>query len=55
MVCPKCKAKIGVIGHQLILDTGVVDYRRCVMCGYWEPNLQYNQSPHLNYRKKRIM
>lgn len=34
MTCPKCKAKIGIMGHQIILGTGVVNGKRCVMCGY---------------------
>ena len=35
MNCPKCKAKIGIMKHEIILDTGVIHCLRCVMCGYW--------------------
>jgi len=35
MGCPKCKAKVGVMKHDVMLDTGVVQCTRCVICGYW--------------------
>jgi len=35
MSCPKCKAKIGVMQHEIILETGVVQFTRCILCGYW--------------------
>jgi predicted Zn finger-like uncharacterized protein len=34
MKCPKCKAKIGIMGQQIILDAGIVTCSRCVICGY---------------------
>jgi len=34
MRCPKCKAKIGVMKHELIVDFGVVQGMRCIICGY---------------------
>ncbi len=35
MSCPKCKAKIGVMKHEIVLGTGIVQVTRCVICGYW--------------------
>jgi hypothetical protein len=35
MDCPKCKAKIGVMNHEVILDFTVVQGTRCIICGYW--------------------
>jgi predicted Zn finger-like uncharacterized protein len=35
MGCPKCKAKIGVVKHEIMLDAGVVRCTRCIICGYW--------------------
>ncbi len=35
MMCPKCKAKIGVMRHEVNVDTGVVVVARCIICGYW--------------------
>jgi len=34
MKCPKCKAKVGIMSKQIILDTGVVNCSGCVICGY---------------------
>jgi predicted Zn finger-like uncharacterized protein len=35
MSCPKCKAKVGITKHEIMLDTGVVKCTRCIICGYW--------------------
>jgi len=35
MNCPKCKAQIGVMNHEIILDFTVVQGTRCIICGYW--------------------
>jgi hypothetical protein len=36
MTCPKCNAKIGIMNHQIVHNTGVVYGSRCIMCGFWE-------------------
>lgn len=42
MGCPKCKAKIGVVKHEIVLDFGVVQGTRCVICGFLsQPYLPY--------------
>ena len=33
--CPKCKAKVGMMGHLLMVDTGAIDCIKCYICGYW--------------------
>jgi Zn ribbon nucleic-acid-binding protein len=44
MCCPKCKAKIGVVKHEIMLDSGVIYCTRCVICGYWsQPYPTYNR------------
>jgi predicted Zn finger-like uncharacterized protein len=44
MSCPKCKAKIGITKHEIMLDTGVVKCTRCIICGYWsQPPSPYKQ------------
>lgn len=44
MSCPKCKAKIGVVKHEIMLDSGVIYCYRCVSCGYWsQPFPTYNR------------
>ena len=35
MECPKCKAKVGIMRHQLTVDTGAVNCIKCYICGYW--------------------
>jgi len=45
MNCPKCKAKIGVMQHEIMLDSGVVHGTRCVICGYWS-------QPYFPYKSK---
>ncbi len=52
MNCPKCKAKIGIMKHEIILDTGVIHCLRCVMCGYWsQPHPTYN--PNFNVKQEQ--
>jgi hypothetical protein len=36
MTCPKCKAKVGVVNQEIILDHSVVSGCRCIICGYWK-------------------
>ena len=44
MNCPKCKAKIGVMKHEIILDFCVAEGTRCIICGYWsQPNLPHKR------------
>jgi predicted Zn finger-like uncharacterized protein len=45
MGCPKCKAKIGVMKHEILLDAGFVQCTRCVLCGYRSP-------PYSPYKRK---
>lgn len=35
MMCPKCKARIGMISEQVATDTGRGSGNLCYMCGYW--------------------
>jgi hypothetical protein len=46
MSCPKCKAEIGVMKHEIILDFAVVQGTRCVICGYWS-------QPYPTYKGQR--
>jgi predicted Zn finger-like uncharacterized protein len=46
MSCPKCKAKIGVMKHEIMLDAGVVHCTRCVICGYWSQPYHPNKRKH---------
>jgi hypothetical protein len=34
MGCPKRNAQIGVMKHEIVLDSGVVQCTRCVLSGY---------------------
>ena len=44
MICPKCKAKVGVMEHEIVLDAGVIHCMRCTICGYWsQPYPTYKQ------------
>jgi hypothetical protein len=36
MLCPKCKAKIGIIRQQLATETGQVTGILCYICGFWK-------------------
>lgn len=36
MICPKCKAKVGIMGSEIILEHGIVNGCRCIICGYWK-------------------
>jgi len=50
MGCPKCKAKIGVTKHEIMLDAGVVQCMRCVICGYWsQPYFPFKQKLKTRY------
>lgn len=40
MSCPKCKAKIGVTKHEVMLDSGIVRCTRCFICGFWSQPYQ---------------
>jgi Zn ribbon nucleic-acid-binding protein len=46
MDCPKCKAKIGVMNHEVILDFTVVQGTRCVICGYWSQPYPLHKGKH---------
>jgi hypothetical protein len=35
MECPKCKAKVGIMRHQFMVETGAVHCVKCYICGYW--------------------
>ena len=35
MECPKCKAKVGIMEHMLVVNTGAVHCVKCYICGYW--------------------
>ncbi|MEI7816034.1 MAG: hypothetical protein WCI45_02470 [Desulfuromonadales bacterium] len=48
MNCPKCKARIGVMKHEVILDFAVVQGTRCIICGYW------SQPYPTHYRQQKI-
>ncbi len=43
MLCPKCKAKIGVTMQQIATESGKVSGILCYMCGYWYQ--EYARSP----------
>ena len=52
MSCPKCRAKVGVMKHEIVLEAGVIHCVRCVMCGYWsKPYPTYSQ--HLKVRQNQ--
>jgi len=36
MLCPKCKAKIGIIRQQLATETGKISGFLCYICGFWK-------------------
>lgn len=40
MSCPKCKAKVGVVKLDIIMESGVVPCRRCLICGFLEQPYQ---------------
>lgn len=55
MVCPKCKAKIGVMKHEIILDFAVVQGTRCIICGYWSQQYQTNnRKPAIRHNEAAI-
>jgi predicted Zn finger-like uncharacterized protein len=55
MNCPKCRAKIGVMKHEVMLDTGVVKCSRCVICGYWSQPHSDNKQKHKNRMSEAAM
>jgi len=55
MGCPKCKAKIGIMKHEIMLDAGVVHCTRCVICGYWSQPYTLYQRKHKTRLKEAIM
>jgi predicted Zn finger-like uncharacterized protein len=46
MNCPKCKTKIGIMKHEIVLDAGVIHCKRCVLCGYWS-------DPYPTYKRRQ--
>ena len=42
MICPKCKAKIGILRELYHCEVGLVAGIICYMCGFW---LQESQPP----------
>jgi predicted Zn finger-like uncharacterized protein len=51
MICPKCKTKIGIMKHEIVLDAGVIHCKRCVICGYWSepyPTYKWQQEVRLD-------
>ncbi|NVN97090.1 hypothetical protein HXX01_02555 [Candidatus Nomurabacteria bacterium] len=50
MNCPKCKARIGVMKHEVMLDSGIIQCTRCIICGYWsqpfKPKRRNLKYPH---------
>lgn len=55
MSCPKCKAIIGIMKHEIMLDAGVIHCTRCVICGYWsQPYPTYSRN-HKVTRDQAIM
>ncbi len=52
MTCPKCKATVGITSQQIILDTGVVNGSRCVICGYLEIDHPARRAPNQVRGKK---
>jgi len=36
MTCPKCKAEVGIMNSEVILERGAVNGCRCIICGYWK-------------------
>lgn len=55
MNCPKCKAKIGVMKHEIILDFCVVQVERCIICGYWSQPDQPKDLKRTIRQKEAVM
>ena len=55
MNCPKCKAKIGVMKHEIILDFAVVQGTRCIICGYWSQQHQTSSRKPAVCRNETVM
>jgi len=50
--CPKCKAKVGVMQHLIMVETGAVQSVRCLICGFWEPA---DQAPARQNRQAAVV
>lgn len=35
MICPRCKAKIGIVKHVVVVHSGSINCVKCLICGYW--------------------
>lgn len=35
MECPKCKARIGIMKHLIMVETGAIHSLKCFICGFW--------------------
>jgi len=55
MSCPKCKAKIGVMKHEIVLDACVVRCTRCIICGYWSQPYQPLKQKHKHAEQSATM
>ncbi len=53
MTCPKCKAKVGIMNSEIILEHGAVNGCRCIICGYWKFDhpAHRKSGAHINYAK----
>ena len=36
MVCPRCKAKVGIVKQVVVVHYGTINCVKCLICGYWE-------------------
>jgi Zn ribbon nucleic-acid-binding protein len=55
MSCPKCRAKVGIMKHEVFLETGVIHYMRCVICGHWsQPYPSYNQEHKISQKQAKM-
>ncbi|MDO9309032.1 MAG: hypothetical protein Q7V04_08195 [Deltaproteobacteria bacterium] len=56
MGCPKCKAKIGVMKHEIIVDFGVVQGMRCIICGYLsQPYQPYIHKSDIRQKESTVL
>jgi len=55
MDCPKCKAKIGVMDHEIILESGIIHCTRCIICGYLSQPYHPAYKRDHNVRQNRAM
>ena len=35
MECPKCRAKVGIMQQEMMINTGAVHCLKCFICGFW--------------------